>query len=334
MVKLLAKLLAHDLGIPDDVFRLAVGYFLATDQHNKTLRETHDRAHDVLDEDDRDAALIELLQKREDVLNFRVRKASHRFVGNQQFRLGGDGPREFEFAHFDLRQVARHMARFVVKPDQPQEFDAAGVNVVAVQRTGALVYRVQHRHAQVIGEVEAHERAGELEAPRQPAMRALMGSQSVHSTAVKMHAALFVLQGAADAVHQGAFARTIRADQAETLARLHFKLDAIERDKASEALADVADVQQRAHLPSLRARRRSWTSPTRPLGAITTNATSKRPTISRFTAEEIVTVAICCSEPSRMAPITGPTQLVVPPMIGMAMELTPYSSPKAEAGCR
>src|SRR6185295_10431328 len=280
MVRLLAKICPHDLGVPDDVFRFAVGDLLAADQHDKSLREAHHRTHDVLDQNDRDSTLIELLQKSKDVLDFRMREAGHRFVGNQQFGLGGDGSRELEFAHFDLRQIARHMTRFVIEPDQPQKFDAAGVDAVAVQRTGALVHRVQHRHAQVIGEVEAHERAGELEAPRQPAMRALMGSQAVHGMAVEMYAALFVLQGAADAVDQGAFARTIRADQPETFARLHFKLNAIERDKASEALADIADVQQWAHLPSLRARRRSWISPTRPLGAITTNATSKRPTIS------------------------------------------------------
>ena len=59
-----------------------------------------------------------------------------------------------------------------------------------------------------------------------------------------------------------------------------------------------------------------------PFGATMTKATSRQPTISRLTADEIVTVAICCSEPSRMAPISGPTQLVVPPISGMAIELT------------
>ena len=59
-----------------------------------------------------------------------------------------------------------------------------------------------------------------------------------------------------------------------------------------------------------------------PFGAMITKATSSTPTISRLTAEEIVTVATCCSVPSRMAPISGPTQLVVPPIIGMAIELT------------
>ena len=59
-----------------------------------------------------------------------------------------------------------------------------------------------------------------------------------------------------------------------------------------------------------------------PLGATMTKPTSRKPTIKRLTADEIVTVAICCSEPSRMAPINGPTQLVVPPISGMAMEFT------------
>ncbi len=36
----------------------------------------------------------------------------------------------------------------------------------------------------------------------------------------------------------------------------------------------------------------------------------------------MVTVTFAATMPSRIAPISGPTQLVVPPIIGMAMELT------------
>ena len=53
-----------------------------------------------------------------------------------------------------------------------------------------------------------------------------------------------------------------------------------------------------------------------------TNATSRTPTSSRLTADEIVTVATCCRVPSRIEPTSGPTQVVVPPIIGMAIELT------------
>ncbi len=56
--------------------------------------------------------------------------------------------------------------------------------------------------------------------------------------------------------------------------------------------------------------------------------------MSRLSSDEMVTVAHCCRVATRMAPISGPIQEVVPPIIGMAIELTAYSSAKAEAGCR
>ena len=59
-----------------------------------------------------------------------------------------------------------------------------------------------------------------------------------------------------------------------------------------------------------------------PLGAATTNPTSISPTISNDSADEIVTVATCCNVPSNTAPISGPSQLEVPPISGMAMVLT------------
>src|SRR6266700_2833032 len=66
-------------------------------------------------------------------------------------------------------------------------------------------------------------------------------------------------------------------------------------------------------------RRQASTQPMMPLGASVTNTTSSTPTISRFQAEEIVTWTTCCTEPSRTAPITGPSQLIMPPIRGMAM---------------
>ncbi len=102
-------------------------------------------------------------------------------------------------------------------------------------------------------------------------MRALMRGQPVDRLAVELHAAGFVLQGAADAIDQRALARAVRADQPEPLARLHLEVDAVESDEPVEALADIVDVQQRAH-GCLRARRRSCTSPIRPLGAMMTKA--------------------------------------------------------------
>src|SRR5215471_963536 len=333
MVRLLAKIRPHNLGITDNVFRLAVGNLFSTHQHHEPLRKAHHRAHNVFDQDDGDAALIKLLEERKNILNLRMRKAGHRFVGNQKFGFCRYGARQLELTHLDLSQIERHVARFMVEPDQTKQLHTARIDVVGVQGAGSLVHCVQHGNAQIVGEVEADKWARKLKATRKSAVCAFVRGKPIHRVAVEMHAALFVLQGTANAVHQSAFTGAVGTDQSDPFALLHLKLDAIKCNEASEPLADIADVQKRAHLLLL-ARRRSCTKPTRPFGAITTKATNNRPTISRFTAEEMVTVAICCSEPSRIAPTKGPTQLVVPPMIGMAMEFTPYSRPKAEAGCK
>ena len=59
------------------------------------------------------------------------------------------------------------------------------------------------------------------------------------------------------------------------------------------------------------------TSPTMPSGASTTKRTSSTPTTSTLISLEMVTVTICWIEPSSSAPITGPIQCPVPPIIGI-----------------
>src|SRR5690349_1526805 len=143
-----------------------------------------------------------------------------------------------------------------------------------------------------------------------------MRRQPVHDRTVEAHAALLVVQGAADAVHQGRLARAVGADQAESLARLDLEIDVLQRGEAAEALAQPFDVQQRGHGCLLLNR------PMMPCGARITKPTSRRPVISTLTADEMVTLTYCWSPPTRTAPTTGPTQLDVPPINGMAMALT------------
>jgi hypothetical protein len=77
-----------------------------------------------------------------------------------------------------------------------------------------------------------------------------------------------------------------------------------------------------AHGARVGGRKYFCTSPTMPPGATMTKPTSKSPTTSRPSSEEIVTVAHCCRLATSTAPISGPIQVPVPPIIGMAMELT------------
>ncbi len=55
-----------------------------------------------------------------------------------------------------------------------------------------------------------------------------------------------------------------------------------------------------------------------PSGAATMKTTSSAPTSSTFISLDTVTVMICCSDDRSTAPITGPSQCAVPPIIGLA----------------
>src|SRR5262245_56047078 len=100
------------------------------------------------------------------------------------------------------------------------------------------------------------------------------------------------------------------------------EINGIEGDETTEPLAQLAYLQQRGGHACDLLLTHFCHNPTMPLGATITNPISSKPTMSRFTAEEIVTVATCCRVPSSNAPISGPAQDVVPPIIGMAIELT------------
>src|SRR5262245_35205597 len=153
-------------------------------------------------------------------------------------------------------------------------------------------------------------------------MRTAVGRQAIERAPLEVHRAGLVVERTADAIDERALARSIRPDQAEALARRNIEIDPFQRDETAEPLTHGLDFEQ-GHAHGLaRAWRQSSIRPKIPLGAITTKPTNRTPTISRLTAEEMVTVAICCSDPSRIAPSNGPGQLVVPPIMGMAMELT------------
>src|SRR5215472_1073348 len=120
MVRLLAKVSPFHLGIADHRLGPAVRDLLAGDQDDQPLRESHHRAHDVLDQDDGDAVLVEPDEQGDDVVDLRLRQPGHGLVGDQQLRLGGHGAREFELAHFHLRQIAGQLRRLVRKRDELQ----------------------------------------------------------------------------------------------------------------------------------------------------------------------------------------------------------------------
>src|SRR5947208_8485120 len=150
------------------------------------------------------------------------------------------------------------------------------------------IHRIEERHPQIVSDGQRRERAWKLKAARHAAAGTLVGQQPVDCLAVEAHAAGFIYERPANAVHQGRFAGAVGTDQADAFALGDGEVDAIECDKAAETFAHSGDLEQRASHHFVLPRVQPCTRPTMPFGAITTNATSSNPTMRRLTAEEMV----------------------------------------------
>ena len=141
-----------------------------------------------------------------------------------------------------------------------------------------------------------------------------------------------VAQGAAEQLTSVLLPEPLGPIRPSRSPRAIVEIDAVERDKAAEPLAETADLEDRAlgirrvghvaHEACARARRRLAINPMIPFGTTMTKPISNRPTISRLTADEIVTVATSWIVPSNTEPNSGPIQLFMPPTTGIATLLT------------
>src|SRR5882672_10454407 len=329
--RLFSKVGPHDFGVSGHDSRVPVGDLASGDQNRDALGEFHHRAHHVLDHDHRDALLLETRQEREDVVHFRGGEPGHRLVGNKELRLRSNRPREPELSQVHLSQAARHRVRPCGEAHLPEDahrlLDDAALGQLFVPARG-----IKERHAQVVEHRHAGERLGDLKAAREAEADALVRGMPADVLAVETDAPFLVPERSGDAVDERALSRAVGPDQADPLAGSHHEVDAVERGKTAKSLGHATHFEQRSgHQRSFR-RRQASTQPMMPFGASVTKSTSSTPTIRRFQAEDTVTCTSCCTVPSRIAPISGPIQLIMPPISGMAMLLTAYDRLNAELG--
>ena len=112
---------------------------------------------------------------------------------------------------------------------------------------GPPAHRVEQRNAQVVHDGQAHEGPRQLEAARQPQVRAPVRRHAVEQVAGEMHRARLVVQRAAHAIDERALARAVGADEAEALALLDVQVDAVERHEAAEAFGQALYLEQWVH---------------------------------------------------------------------------------------
>src|SRR2546430_17395957 len=227
--------------------------------------------------------------------------------------LGRHGPRQLQLSHLDLGEPRRPRVGLRFEADGAQDLHGLGGDVGAV---GPRAGRILQRDGQILRHRHAGERLRDLKAAHDPQPGPPMGRDRRDVTALEADPAAIRRQRAGHTVDERRLPRSVRSDEAEPLARRDVETHPVERGEAAEALRQSVDLEQRrGHRRRYRPRTRR-TSPTIPPGARTTNATSTTPTMNRFISEEIATVASCCPVPSSTGPITGPTQLALPPTTG------------------
>src|ERR1041384_3984576 len=109
-------------------------------------------------------------------------------------------------------------------------------------------------------------------------------------------------QRAAHAVDERALAGAIGSNETHALPLGNCQFDRLQGHETAKSFAQPRHLEQcigchTQDLPAKGRRSRSRASCSRPripLGAMMTNATSIRPTISKLSAEDMVTVATCC----------------------------------------
>ena len=154
------------------------------------------------------------------------------------------------------------LAFFASPTISSSSWQRASRSLCGVQHALARVHGVEQGNAQVVGERHAVERARQLEAARDAAMGALVGGQAVDR------------RGRRRCTLPVSFCNVPQMQLTSVLLPEPFgpirpsrspgctsSVDAVERDEAAEALADIVDMQQRGHgLPP----RASVPAPARP----------------------------------------------------------------------
>ena len=155
------------------------------------------------------------------------------------------------------------------------------------------MHRVKQGNAELSATIMLVERARQLEAARQAAVRTLMSDKPSMSRRRKC-----TLPFSFCSVPQMQLTSVLLPEPFGPISpsrspSADAEIDTVERDEAAEMLAQLAYLQQRRGHAFELLRPTSATRPTMPPGATMTNPISSNPTISRFIADEIVTVATC-----------------------------------------
>ena len=207
------------------------------------LGEREDDLHDVFDDDDGDAALLDLAHEVDGEAHFGRGEAGQRLVEQQQLRLGGQRAGDFQaFAAGGAERAGAAVGQGIqAAEDEYIIGDAARGVAVAVAQKGA-----DHdvfRNAHVL------ERDRDLEAASHAEAGVLFGRGAGDVVALEADGAGGGREVAGDAVEEGALAGAVGADEADDVALRHGQAGAVDGAEGAELHDDVGCLKQHGFSP-------------------------------------------------------------------------------------
>src|SRR2546428_10567832 len=217
-----------------DHARRPLGDLLAVVQHEHGLAEPHDDLHVVLDEQDGLAAVAELTDGLEEVVEEGPVHARGGLVEEDERRVPHQHANELEELLLAVREVPRVLVTESVELHEAQQPERALAGCgEAVACDDEKIFQGR----------ELGEDADDLEGPADPLLRDLPGPEAVHALAAEVHPPLVQALHARHAVEKRRLARAVGPDQAVDPGRLEPERNAVHSRDAAEALPETLDLE-------------------------------------------------------------------------------------------
>ena len=260
--------------------RQTLGDLLSFGDDDDRRGDRHDRFHQVLDDDERDATSVDGANEIERLLDLGGIEAGHHLVEQQDLRIERERLGDLEPLAIGNRQLACGSIRNARETDGLEQLLRALDR--AQRRASPPIAAIHCPDRDVLTHAQARERLHDLERTRDAESADPVRGQHVGDTpASELDAAPSRPKNARDEIHQRRLAAAVRADQPDDGALLHVERDLAERLQTAEAHADLVDPQERrAHARyALREARNPRQPPfcKRPRGKNTTTKTITAP---------------------------------------------------------
>ena len=178
-------------------------------------------------------------------------KAGHRFVKQEQPRLGGERHRDFKLAVLAVAEPVDACAGARLQPDGGERSQRRLAQRSVAPRVPPEVKRVAgmrlHGERDIVERGEIGKQRGDLERAREPEPAPSIGGRAGDVAAVEADAAAMRVQSRRQQRDQRGLAGAVRPDHGVKFAGGDVERDRVGGDHAAEALGQAFDLQQRRH---------------------------------------------------------------------------------------